>query len=84
MKRIILLLVLVSILVGLVAACDVDDAESYSCYVIGYTEAKQLDTWKTIADHFGMSVSTLKAMNRGVRLVPGAMIKVAMWTGCPR
>lgn len=85
MKHIILILVLVSILVGLVAACNVDDAaSSQSCYVIGFTEVKAGDTWQKIANHFEMSVSTLKAMNRNVKFVLGAQLKVPMWVGCPR
>jgi hypothetical protein len=84
MKRIILLLVLVSVLAGLIVACDVDDVEGYSCYVIMYTTAQSGDTWQKIANHWGMQTATLRAMNQGVKLVPGASIKVAVWTGCPR
>lgn len=60
------------------------DAEAQSCYIISYTEARQGDTWRAIANHWGMTVGTLRAMNRGVRLVEGAQIKIAVWVGCPR
>lgn len=62
-------------------------AEAQSCYAIGYMEARKGDTWRAIANHFGMSVSTLKAMNPTVRasfwgVIPvGTSIKVALWVG---
>jgi hypothetical protein len=83
MKRIILILILIAILANFVPIAA-DDAEGYSCYVIMYTTALKNDTWQKIANHWGMQVATLKAMNRGIKLVEGASIKIAVWTGCPR
>lgn len=86
------LVVLVAI-VGLIALCVAllvvsSNAESapldQSCYVIMFTEVLEGDTWRSIANHWGMMVSTLRAMNSGVRLVEGAQVKIAVLAGCPR
>jgi hypothetical protein len=78
----VIFLVLVALIVCLFPAHV--DAQNESCYAVMYTTAKKNDTWSKIAKHFSMDVSTLKAMNRGVRLVEGAMIKVIVYIGCPR
>lgn len=87
-------LIVLVVIVGMIALgviallVTADNAESapleQSCYVIMYTEAMKGDTWRSIADHWSMTVSTLKAMNKGVRLVEGAQIKLAVLAGCPR
>ena len=87
------LVVLVAI-VGLIALGVVallvvsENAESapldQSCYVIMFAEVLEDDTWRSIANHWGMTVSTLRAMNKGVRLVEGAQVKIAVLAGCPR
>ena len=59
-----------------------------SCYVIMYTVAQSGDTWQSIANHWGMSASTLKAMNPTIKVpywrsIPvGTSIKLAVWAGC--
>ena len=56
-----------------------------SCYVIMYTEVMRGDTWSSIANHWGMTVGTLKALNPNVRrLVTGAQLKIVVLAGCPR
>ena len=57
-------------------------AHPASCYVIMYTTVQKGDTWQKIANHWGMTVSTLKAMNKGVRFVPGAQLKLAVAANC--
>lgn len=81
------------IAIGVVALLTVaNSAESapleQSCYVISYTESRSGDTWYSIADHWGMTASTLKAMNPTIKVpywrsIPvGTTIKLAVWVGC--
>jgi len=72
-----------------IALASPDVAGAQSCYVIMYTEVVRGDTWHSIAAHWGMTTATLKAMNRDVaqrrgQPVPGSMLKIAVWVGCPR
>jgi hypothetical protein len=84
--RIIAFLVLVSILAAFIPLAPIDTAEAQGsgCYIISFTQVQRGDTWQKIADHWGMDVKVLKDMNRGVRFVRGAWLKIAVWVGCPR
>lgn len=82
-KALLLLLTVVVLFAALPQ--DVDAQRRPVCYVFGYVEAREGDTWISIANHFGMTVSTLKAINpKGTKVVKGASIKVLVWIGCPR
>jgi len=84
--------IVVAIVIMAIAVTLSDYAESalleQSCYVIMYTEAQIGDTWYSIANHWGMSASTLKAMNPTIKVpywrsIPvGTSIKLAVWAGC--
>lgn len=76
----------IGLIVGVTIASDTVESASLdqSCYVFVFTEVRVGDTWRSIANHWGMAVSVLKAMNKGVRLVEGAQVKVAALAGCPR
>lgn len=86
--RIICLLVLISILATLIPLAPVDTTEARGaelrCYIISFTQVQPDDTWRGIANHWGMNVTALRRMNPGVRLVRGTWVKIAVWIGCPR
>lgn len=77
------LMLLCAAITGIVAIIESSPLEQ-SCYVIMYTEVMSGDTWQSIAAHWGMTVSALRAMNKGTKLIPGAQIKIAVLAGCPR
>lgn len=87
MKTKIVVAVLMIALVALLLLPATSSAQS--CYAIMYTEVLSGDTWSSIASHWGMTVSTLKAMNKDVpqrwfQPIPGSMLKIAVFVGCPK
>lgn len=83
-------LVLVLCVALIAATCIAVTAEAspdnqQSCYVIMYDEVQRGDTWSSIANHWGLTVGTLKALNPNVkRLAIGTQLKIVVLAGCPR